>query len=82
MDRLVLHSTAYNLGLVDEAMSNIPSLLTALTEGVAPLKTPSAIKKRILALLLTPPEPEVAKLLQKSIRCEVCSFRVTFTVNI
>lgn len=69
MDRLVLHSTAYNLGLVDGGVSDIPSLLAAITEGATSLQTPSAPKKRIAALLLAPPEPEVAKALQQAIRC-------------
>lgn len=70
MDRLVLHSTAHNLGLLDGGVSDIPSLLAAVTEGAASLQVPAAPKKRISALLLTPPEPEVAKVLQKAIRCE------------
>lgn len=71
MDKLVLHSTAYNLGLVECGVSDIPSLLAAITEGTASLQTPSAPKKKITALLLTPPEPDIAKVLQQAIRCVV-----------
>lgn len=70
MGRLVLHSTAYNLGMLD---GDVPSLVSAVTKGAASLPTASAptastAKKRIAALLLTPPEPEVAKVLQKAIK--------------
>ena len=69
MDRLVLHSTAFNLGLLDAGARGIPSLIDAVTQGAASLLTASAPKKRIAALLLTPPEPEIAKVLQKAIKC-------------
>jgi hypothetical protein len=65
----VLHSTAYNLGLLEGGGSDIPSLLAAVTDGASSQQNSSAPKKRIAALLLAPPEPAIAKVLQRTIRC-------------
>lgn len=70
-ETLVLHSTAFNLGLVDARLSDMPALASALLPDATDDRQHSNRQslRRLTALLLNPPDVATARHLAEAVRC-------------
>ena len=66
----MLHSTAFNLGLLKSQAPDMPCLLEAMASsfGNTSFENAGASRKRLESLLLMPPAPETALAIQQAIR--------------
>jgi hypothetical protein len=69
--KLVLYSTAYNLGLVDQRWSDMVPLAAALLPEWCDvtLRSNQVSQRRLTALLLNPPDVPTAQHIARAVRC-------------
>jgi hypothetical protein len=69
--KLVLHTTALNLGLTEVDAGNMPSLTDTLLpmQGSAWMRGSRAAQRKLTTLLLNPPPRSTAEHIHEAIRC-------------